>query len=56
MKAQNHFLGWNEADLKPLRDEGVHIEQGNHYSLTVHFNRLRHDPDKLAHVLKRLII
>jgi len=55
-KEYSYFLGWSEADLKPLRDQNVHIEPAGHYSLTVQFNRLRHDPDKLAHVLKRLII
>jgi hypothetical protein len=55
-KEYSYFLGWTEADLKPLRAKGIHIEPGDHYSLTLQFNRLRHDPDKLAQVLKRLII
>jgi len=55
-KEYSYFLGWTAAELKQVRDKGVKIEQCDHYSPTLQFNRLRHDPDKLARVLKRMII
>ncbi len=54
-KHHSYFLGWAEEETKPLRDRGVQVEMCNHYSFTHQFGRLRHDPDKLAKVLKRII-
>jgi len=55
-KQHSHFLGWAENDLTLMRDHGVQVEQCDHYSLTHQFGRLRHDPDKLARILKSVIV
>jgi 2-phospho-L-lactate transferase/gluconeogenesis factor (CofD/UPF0052 family) len=54
-KQHSHFLGWTEDELAPMRDQAVDVEQCDHYSLTHQFGRLRHDPDKLAKILKHVI-
>ena len=55
-KQYSYFLGWTADELKQVQDQGVKVEQCNHYSLTLQFSRLRHDPDKLAKVLKQVIV
>ncbi len=55
-KQHSYFLGWTAEELKPIQDKGVKVEACDHYSLTQQFSRLRHDPDKLAKVLKRTIV
>jgi uncharacterized cofD-like protein len=54
-KQHSHFLGWSKDELTLMRDNGVQVESCDHYSLTHQFGRLRHDPDKLAKILKRVI-
>jgi len=55
-KQHSHFLGWMDDELAALRDYGVQVERCDHYSLTHQFGRLRHDPDKLAKILKSVIV
>ncbi|MBN1992879.1 MAG: YvcK family protein [Anaerolineae bacterium] len=55
-KYHSYFLGWTAEELRPMQERGVELEMGDHYSLTQQFNRLRHDPLKLAKILQRVIV
>ena len=51
----SHFLGWSPKKWKKLKKKGVNVKTCDLFSLTPQYNRLRHDPDKLAEVLNKLI-
>lgn len=50
-----HFLSWPKKDLKSIQNKGIKISTSDIISITPHLNRLRHDPKKLARVLKKLL-
>jgi len=52
----SHFLGWNQKQLKPLQSKGIKIVTSNIYSITPQLGRLRHDPQKLSQILKKVIL
>lgn len=49
-----HFLGWNHRQLVTL-PSSIRIIPARHFAITRKFSRLRHDPDKLAPLLKTII-
>lgn len=51
----SHFLGWNKKQLQSLAKEAIKTVTSNTYSITPNLGRLRHDPKKLAKVLKTII-
>ncbi len=50
-----HFLGWTVNELDAVSRKGIKIESSDIISITPHLNRLRHDPQKLARVFKKII-
>ncbi len=51
----SHFLGWSDKELRPLDSLGIKYISADIFSITSHLNRIRHDPQKLAPVLKAII-
>jgi len=51
----SHFLGWSQTELKNARNKGIRVLTSDIISITPHLNRLRHDPQKLSRVLKKII-
>jgi uncharacterized cofD-like protein len=51
----SHFLGWTKKQLLPLRKKAIKVVTSNIYSITPKLGRLRHDPKKLAKILKTII-
>ena len=51
----SHFLGWTKKQLKPLRSKGIKTITNDVYSITPQLGRLRHNPKKLAQILKKII-
>lgn len=51
-----HFLGWTPNKLAKLSPHHIKVVTSNTISITSQFNRLRHDPAKLAKVFKKIIL
>jgi len=50
----SHFLGWTKAQSNKL-PSSIHVISANHFSITQKYSRLRHDPQKLGRILKKII-
>ncbi len=50
-----HFLGWTSEKLHKLDKYNIKVVTSDTISITPHLNRLRHDPTKLAKILKKII-
>lgn len=53
--SHSYFLGWDPSEKHQIQKSGVACLSSNIYTITSR-HRLRHDPDKLAKVLKSIII
>jgi len=51
----SHFLGWTPNHFKSLTQTGIRPVLSDTFSVTTHLHRIRHDPVKLAPVLKKII-
>lgn len=51
----SHFLGWSETEIKTLDKYGIHTIRADTMSITPGLSRIRHDPAKLAPLLKYII-
>jgi uncharacterized cofD-like protein len=51
----SHFLGWDDTQLKSLSTCGITPVTADIFSITPTYNRIRHDPKKLAKVIKSII-
>jgi uncharacterized cofD-like protein len=51
----SHFLGWTKRELAQLTALGIKVIPADIFSITPHLNRIRHDPQKLSAVLKKII-
>ncbi|HOX95756.1 MAG TPA: 2-phospho-L-lactate transferase CofD family protein [Candidatus Woesebacteria bacterium] len=51
----SHFLGWTTTELKKHSSKDIKVVTSDILSITPHLNRLRHDPQKLSKVFKKLI-
>ncbi|KKU33412.1 hypothetical protein A3K29_05285 [Candidatus Collierbacteria bacterium RIFOXYB2_FULL_46_14] len=51
----SHFLGWSSKKLRGLSRHHIKVVTSNTISITPQLNRLRHDPTKLAKILKKII-
>ena len=50
-----HFLGWTQKELKKLAKYHIKVVTSDTNHIPAQLNRLRHDPAKLARVLKKII-
>lgn len=51
----SHFLGWSKKERQSLHQYNIKVVTSNTISITPQLNRLRHDPTKLSHILKKII-
>ncbi|HCQ31657.1 TPA: hypothetical protein DIU27_04745 [Candidatus Collierbacteria bacterium] len=51
----SHFLGWTKKKLKGLSQYHIKVVTSDTISITTRLNRLRHDPEKLARVFRKII-
>jgi len=51
----SHFLGWSKTELKRIANKGIKVLTSDILSITPQLSRLRHDPQKLSRVFKKII-
>lgn len=50
-----HFIGWSKAKIKKFSVHHIKVLTSDLFSITPKLNRLRHDPDKLSKVFKKIL-
>lgn len=51
----SHFLSYSPPDIEKVKRQGVRIIAADTFAITPTLNRIRHDPAKLAKILKPLL-
>ena len=52
----SYFLGWAQPELQPLEKLGIKVIRTDAMAITPGLSRIRHDPAKLAPLLKSIIL
>lgn len=52
----SHFLSWSKSDFAPLTAHQITPILSDIVSITPQLNRIRHDPNKLSKILKKIIL
>jgi uncharacterized cofD-like protein len=50
-----HFIGWSKTDIRKFSLNDIKVLTSDIFSITPKLNRLRHDPEKLARVFKKIL-